>query len=291
MMYRTQEDNICNISWTMRVLFFTLMVLSNLSEAFLSLPLNSIHNKHVLQSNSQHSMVANNQNVVVISPPGGVGEVAAVQAAKMGSSVKWFVVSPQSSSSGAVSLSAETLESIEGKGSLELAGANAETMLLPADDASSALKAVSTWCSNADSIICTIDGIEESVMKAARAPGVSAKQMEETELIKMNYVVLDAIKVAAKEACTSTSSMKIAVIPADMDMASNSKKQGDDDDDDEDNKSNALTSFFGGNKVKVPKSLSKAMSSNGSKNFAIIRYGELFGIPESSVSHINNPFG
>ena len=55
------------------------------------------------------------------------------------------------------------------------------------DDPSSAPNAVSTWCgSGSNGIICVMDGISETVMKAARMPGVSAKQMEENELVKMN---------------------------------------------------------------------------------------------------------
>lgn len=252
--------------------------------------------KASIQSNVQNTRVnslemsTNGQNIVVISPPGGVGEVAAVQAAQMGSSVKWFVVSPpsQTSSSSSVSISSEAIQSIEGKGSLELAGASAETLLLPNDDPLSAIKAVSTWCSNANGIICTVDGIQDAVLSAARAPGASAKLMEESELRKNNEIVSDAIKVAAKEACgTSSSIMKIAVIPAEMDIPKVRKNSAaDDEDDSEEGGSGFLSSLFGGNKVDVPKTLSKAMNANGMKqNFATLRYGELFGIPESSVSN------
>ena len=228
------------------------------------------------------SMSANNQNIVIISPPGGVGEVAAVQAANMGSSVKWFVVTPPLQSTSAVSLSTEALESIQGKGTLELAGAKADTLLLPSDDPLSALKAVSTWCSNANSIICTFDGIEESVLKAAKGLGVNPKELDGSELFKTNNLVLDAIKVAAKEACSSTTSMKVAVMPATMDV---SNTKGSEENEEQEGK-NLLSSLFGDNKVEVPKSLSKAMTASGLKKFAILRYGELFGIPESSVSFI-----
>ena len=254
--------------------------------SYKSSPVSIQSNAHSSRANTLQ-MSANGQNIVVISPPGGVGEVAAVQAAQMGSSVKWFVVSPPSqTSSSSVSLSSEAIQSIEGKGSLELAGASAETLLLPSDDPSSAIKAVSTWCSNANGIICTVDGIQEAVVNAARAPGTSAKQMEESELRKNNEIVSDAIKVAAKEACgTSSSIMKVAVIPAEMDTPKTNKNSADDDNSEE-GSSGFLSSLFGGNTVDVPKTLSKAMSSNGMKqNFATLRYGELFGIPESSVSH------
>ncbi len=223
--------------------------------------------------------MSSQQNIVVISPPGGVGEVAAVQAAQMGSSVKWFVVSPPTQTSSAVSISSEAIQSIEGKGSLELAGAAADTLLLPKDDPASALSAVSTWCSDASGIICTVDGIQDAVLSAARAPGVNPKQLEATELRKSNEIVSDAIKVAAKEACTQLSTMKVAVIPAEVDIG---KDNGDDESGD--GEPGLLSSLFGGNKVEVPATLLKAMTSSAKQNFATLRYGELFGIPESSVS-------
>lgn len=256
------------------------LVLPLSSQAFLPSLSKSINNNFYNGQTVPLQMSASNQNVVVISPPGGVGEVAAVQAAKLGSSVKWFVVSPPSqTASAAVTISSEALESIDGNGSLELAGADAETLLLPSDDPSSALKAVSTWCSNASGIICTLDGVDEAVIRASRRPGVSAKQTEASELMKINNIVSDAIKVAAKEACSSPSTMKVAVVPAFMDN-SNSKE---DNDEEEDNETNLLSSLFGEKKINVPKSLSKAMRTSGSSNnFATLRYGELFGIPESS---------
>jgi len=222
------------------------------------------------------------QNLVVISPPGGVGEVAAVQAAKSGSAVKWFVVSPPEQTASAVTISSQTLESInsDGKGgSLELAGAAADTLLLAEDDPASALKAVSTWCSNANGIICAVDGIAEAVVKAARVPGANPKSLEQGELNKVNTVVENAIKVAAKKACSSPSTMKIAVIPATMD-ALKVKDVGSEDEEEEEGPG-FLSSLFSGGKVEVPSSLSKAMKSSG-RNFATLRYGELFGIPESS---------
>ncbi len=131
------------------------------------------------------------------------------------------------------------------------------------------------------------DGIEEAVTRAARQPGVSAKQMEESELMKMNAVMADAIKVAAKEACSAfsskTSVMKVAVMPCSMDIPKVMKKGGNGEEEEEG--SGFLSSLFKGNKVDVPKTLSKAMKTDGSsQNFATLRYGELFGIPESSVS-------
>jgi hypothetical protein len=218
--------------------------------------------------------MATSQNLVVISPPGGVGEVAAVQAAKMGSSVRWFVISPPASTSS-VTLSALTMDSIQKSngGTVELAGAKADTLLLPPDDSASSVKAVSTWCGSADGVICVMDGVEEAI--AALNEQVGGKGMEYNELQKAKNSMIDAIKVAAKEASGSVTGMKVVVLPA---------AQAGDDDEDKESGDGFLSGLLGGNKVDVPASLNAAMGSN---NLATLRHGELFGLPESSVSKIS----
>lgn len=235
----------------------------------------NVHSAAALQ------MSAAPQNLVIISPPGGIGEVAAVEAAKKNASVRWFVISPPSKTgapTSTVTLSSQTLESIDGLGELQLAGAQADTLLLPTDDPASALSAVSTWCKDAQGVICVVDGIEEAVATAARMPGANPQEMEPKELRKMNNIMMDAIKVASSEA-SSSSVMKIAVLPAAMDLSS--LKKGQEEEEEEDGKG-FLSTLFAGNNVEVPGTLSKAMTSGGSSNFATLRYGELFGIPESS---------
>jgi hypothetical protein len=92
-------------------------------------------------------------SVVVVSPPGGVGEVAAVKAACLGSSVRWFVVSDSTSPS--VSLTSQAMQRIgDNQGSLELAGASVEDLEAGGD----ALSAVSKWTGDANALICTYDG-------------------------------------------------------------------------------------------------------------------------------------
>lgn len=198
--------------------------------------------------------------LVVISPPGGIGEVAALQAAKMGASVRWFVISPPSSTT-----SVTIPPNISG---IEVAGAQADTLLLPTDDASSAVKAVATWCASASGIICVMDGIEQSV-----AAMNSVKPMEYAEIEKTKSVMMDAIKIAAKEASGSVSSqgMKIAILSADL--------IGSDEEKEEEKGGGLLGGIFKGNQVGVPSSLISAMGTN----VATLRYGELFGLPESSV--------
>lgn len=147
-----------------------------------------------------------------------------------------------------------------------MAGAEADTLLLPVDDESSAVRAVSTWCSAADGVICVTDGVEQSIAALNSQPG--AKPMDYSELQKTTKIMMDAIKVAAKEASGSSSGVKVAVLPADME-AGGEEKSG----------PGLLQGLLGGNKVEIPASLNAAMGGN---NLAVLRYGELFGLPESS---------
>ena len=142
-----------------------------------------------------------------------------------------------------MSLSSSTLEEVaKNGGKVELAGAKADTLLLNSDDPSSAVSAVSTWCSQASGIICTVDGADDSPEEK---------------------VVIDAIKVAAKEACVSNSAtMKVAVLPSSMEIENVEEEEG----------NNFFGSLLGGNKVVVPPSLKSAISSGVKGNTGILRY-------------------
>ena len=93
------------------------------------------------------------KSLIVVSPPGGVGEVAAVKAACLGKTVRWFVVSNEAGSS--VTLAPQTLQEIsDASGALSLAGAGVEDLQAGGD----AVLAVSEWCASANGIICSYDG-------------------------------------------------------------------------------------------------------------------------------------
>jgi hypothetical protein len=216
------------------------------------------------------------KRVVVVSPPGGVGEVTAVQAAQRGSSVRWFVVTPQPSSDDSIStavvtLAQETLDRIAAAGgSLQFAGATVPT-LLSNDESSSAIPAVSTWCGAADALVCTLDGVEDA------AAGKKRRSDEVDPTIEWK----DAIKVAAFEAAKLIKGIRIAVLSASDadDMGSTSPS---------DNKEAdtgilyKVGSLFGGNKVTIPATLSEAMTSSSEDRFIKLRHGQIFGTPESS---------
>lgn len=188
------------------------------------------------------------KSLIVLSPPGGVGEVAVVKAATLGSSVKWFVVT--GTGDAAVSFAQETLQDVrEAGGSVELAGASASSLL-----DGSALPAFRQWCGGAEGMICTMDGVSGTVTKDDDP--VTTWQ--------------NAIKVAALEAASTIRGMALAVLPADEDDDANAQTD----------QGNPFLNLLGKKGVAVPSSLSVALGKP-----TTLRHGELFGIPESSVSH------
>lgn len=218
-------------------------------------------------SMSSESSSEDSKKIVVVSPPGGVGEAAAVSAAKLGNSVRWFVVSAsddsQAASSSSVSLPSSVLDAIANAGgTIELAGADASSLLLPPDDASSAIGAVSKWCGSADGLVCTYDGAADDNADA-----------------EASDTVMNAVKVAAREAAGSVAkSGRVAVLPA--------PTAADAEDDEEAKEAGGggalFQSLLGGSSVDVPSTLEGAIG-NGSIKVTKLRHGELFGIPESSV--------
>jgi len=215
---------------------------------------------------------------VVISPPGGVGEVAAVKAACLGTAVRWFVISGGSQKNN-LALSQEALDSIDNAGgTIQLAGADAESLLISENDDSgqmSALSAVSQWCGRADALLCAFDGIQQKKKNA-----VDEGKEDPAEIWE------NAIKVAAKEAAQSVSGLRLAILPA----LDNKNQQQETEDDASSGGLGDLMgklpgNIFGGNKVSVPSTLESAMmesGNSGAAQLATLRHGQLFGIPESS---------
>ena len=217
-------------------------------------------------------------DVVVISPPGGIGEIASVEAARLGGSVRWFVVSAPSlsSSSTGIALTSETLSAIEkAGGSIELAGANSESLLVNSDDGNSAASAVSTWCRGAKAILCTYDGAEEEKRRADRT-----KSADERDSGNEDKMIRSSIRVAAKEAVgvAAPGVSRIAILSAEEEMGDGEVA--------EQKAPGLLQGLFGGNAVQIPDTMSEAMQGAT----AIVRHGELFGAPESSVSHFYHYF-
>lgn len=226
------------------------------------------------------------ESVVVVSPPGGVGEVTAVESAKLGKKVSWFVVSSQNAkSSGTISLASSALQEIQAKGgSVQIAGANAQALITADNDARDA---VQTWVSqqvngNKASLVCCLDGVD-NVIKL---------DDEEREKGKADPEVVwtQGVLLAAREAA-STSNGKRICIASISDEMENDTSPDDDGDEDEGFKLNLPKpdlpfGLGGGNNNKesgyyegkgLPKSLSRAIQADTK-----LRYGSLFGLPESS---------
>jgi hypothetical protein len=202
--------------------------------------------------------------VVVISPPGGVGEVAAVKASELGSSVRWFVVSGDADNfrSEDIILSQEALDKIASAGgSVEVAGATSSSLLIPSDQSGSSVSSVSAWCGRADAIICAVDGIVDNRKK---------KDEEDPTIAWTN-----AIKIAANEAVKSITGSRIAIISSDENNDFEDEKQQDN----ELNIGNLVGSLVRSRQMEIPKSVADAL---GSSNCIRLRHGQLFGIPESS---------
>mmetsp|Transcript_16378 Transcript_16378/g.46848 ORF Transcript_16378/g.46848 Transcript_16378/m.46848 type:complete len:516 (-) Transcript_16378:1020-2567(-) len=217
-----------------------LNLLVYLTEAFVPHP--SSHGHGAPRSSFTALEISSGQSVIVVSPPGGVGEVAAVKTACLGCSVRWFVVSKEQGSS--VTLAPQALQEIsDASGSLVLAGASVEDLKAGGE----AVAAVSTWCSSANGIVCTYDGADaDNELKAA-------------------------IQVASKEAGKGVSGPRVAILGADEDLDDAYEVQSDD------GVARLVGSIFGGGQ-KGPATLARALGGNPS----IVRHGELFGIPESS---------
>lgn len=224
--------------------------------ALLSPVLGFSSSSRMSQSRMTSSSLSMKKSVVVVSPPGGVGEVTAVKAATLGSNVKWFVVSSDSAkASQSVQLNNDALvEMKEAGGSVEIAGATAQA-ILGEDDA---LQAASTWCRAGDAgLVTCLDGTDAVVRD------IEDKQNPTT-------VWQNAIKVVAKEAASGVSGRKMCIL---------SKDDSDDEDDEEQNDGGFLGGLLGGNDQKpIPASLSSAINADTK-----LRHGQLFGIPESSV--------
>lgn len=238
----------------------------------------------------------NPNNLILISPPGGIGQITAVNAAKYGSTVQWFVISPPSQyqSANVQQITPLALQEIqENDGVLQIAGANADTLLMNKEEEGSSLDAVSTWCNSAfssaaaaaagnnnipTSLIVTMDGIDAACNTII--PTLDPADKDKFNPIKFKQEYMDAIKVATKEVTSASNAAKfgrkVVIVPSDMDLEVGEGE--------EENEGGGLLGNLFGKGVAVPKTLKSAMNvgASGSGNFAIIRYGELFGIPDSS---------
>mmetsp|Transcript_16833 Transcript_16833/g.34651 ORF Transcript_16833/g.34651 Transcript_16833/m.34651 type:complete len:551 (-) Transcript_16833:942-2594(-) len=223
------------------------------------------HRQQSAFSSSSRTALDASSSIVVVSPPGGVGEVAAVRAACLGSSVRWFVISDPdeddasfSSASSVVTLAPQALRDIaEASGSLELAGATVRDLTKGGENDR---LAVSQWCGSANGLICTYDGADDG--SSGDAKGFRT-----------------ALRLAAMEASKGVSGPQVAVLSAEEDL-----EDIDSNTDEEENGgiSNLMGSLLGGNTASVPSTLPRSFSGSRNSDVCVVRHGELFGVPESS---------
>jgi hypothetical protein len=213
-------------------------------------------------------------SLVVVSPPGGIGEVSAVKAAELGASVRWFVVSsplPNKGNDAVFRLSPDAQDRIEAAGgSIQVAGSDAASLLLPvteqaSNSANSAVQAVSAWCGPVNCMVCTLDGSnpEDQRDKQKRKPD------EEDPTVAWK----NAIKVAVREASKQVSGTKIAILStSDTVDLEEQPEEGDA------GILDKVTSLWK-SKTDIPSTLPEAI---GSQDMLLLRHGQLFGTPESS---------
>ena len=268
-----------NTTRTWRACGLSLMALS-CGDGFSSLPLTlprrlSIRRLAVKTTQSVGGDT-DGRSIVVVSPPGGIGEVAAVKAATMGATVKWLVISPPSDGDGTVVLqdqlvlSQRALSDIDAAGGkVDIARSDASSVLLQKDDRNSAISAVETWCRDANGLICTYDSAE---------PTKRRKQNREEEERQIAWK--NAIKVAAKEAAKAIKGTRLAVLSADESVAPSGE-----DEESVDALKRVVGNLLGGGKVEIPSSLADAIVGEDRGELGcdlFLRYGQLFGTPESS---------
>ena len=217
-------------------------------------------------------------DVIVISPPGGIGEITVLESAKNGNAVKWFVVSSSSSdnTNNNLSLDAAALHVIQkAGGSLELAGADCTSLLY---EESGAAKAVMEWCSAGKVLLCTYDGADEEGRRSFVMNGNAEDSNGGGGVEEKAMAIKRGIRVAAREAASaSVNAVKVIALDSEEEMMleGNEEKKG--------GGGGLLDglNLFKNNKKNVPDTLAEALNGQVS----IVRYGELFGAAESSVSN------
>mmetsp|Transcript_9857 Transcript_9857/g.14671 ORF Transcript_9857/g.14671 Transcript_9857/m.14671 type:complete len:550 (-) Transcript_9857:50-1699(-) len=218
---------------------------------------------------------ARGKSLIVISPAGGVGEATAINAAKRGAFVKWFVLQQDSTesdnkskskskSSSQIAISEDVYSSIQSVGgSVELAGSSVESIL----DGGS-IGAVGTWVasSGADALICSSDNCNDNNNSNDNSSGDN-EGAEVNNYAIQNEKVYQAVCMAAKEASNvlGNACVKVAVIS----QSEREEKQK------EEGSSAAFLKGLFGNDVDCPANLCEALGSNS----LVLKHGDLFGVP------------
>jgi len=220
---------------------------------------------------------------VIISPSGGIGEITATALAKEGCIVRWFVVDDNSNKN--LYLPKETWDAInERSGELDIAGGDASSILLPESNSNSLAGNVRQWSddlgrdSKISAIVSCIDAGDIEGMDDA---------LEEDGATK---VIQNAVKSVTKIACSklppSVRRIEINSVPV---ITEESQRQQAKPTSTVANwiSKTPIGSVFGGD-GEIPSLRQALMTSSAPSdenvNLLTIRYGSLFGSPESDVS-------
>jgi hypothetical protein len=220
---------------------------------------------------------------VIISPSGGIGEITATTLAKEGCAVRWFVVDDNSNNK--LYLPKETWDAIkERSGELDIAGGDASSILLPESNSNSLAGNVRQWSDalGGDSKISAI----VACVDAGDMDGMEDGFMEDDA----TQVIQNAVKCVTKIACSKLppSVRRIEIDSVPMVAEDGPGQQA--------NPTSTVVnwisktpigSVFGGD-GDIP-SLRQALVTSSALtddnvNLLTIRYGDLFGSPESDVS-------
>ncbi|KAL7479105.1 hypothetical protein ACHAW6_004851 [Cyclotella cf. meneghiniana] len=202
--------------------------------------------------------LSSSPDLVIISPPGGISKIASLEAARLGKSIKLFIVSLSSL------LLTMLLCPTHCPPSLHLGEGE--------DDG--AVSAVEAWCKGTKAVVCTYDGAEEEERRVDKARSGEERQNKGS----VEKSIRRGIRMAARYAVggADAGAAKVVALYSGEEMgtdvgANTEEKKG-------------LLDLFRGNENAVPDTLVDAM--RGAVN--VVRYGELFGAPESSPE--SSPF-
>mmetsp|Transcript_1206 Transcript_1206/g.2442 ORF Transcript_1206/g.2442 Transcript_1206/m.2442 type:complete len:533 (-) Transcript_1206:40-1638(-) len=217
-----------------------------------------------LRSSRTMPLHMSNLNVIVVSPPAGLGETIAVRAASLGSRVRWFVISSDNSdgsdSSTKLILSPTIRKELEASGgSIDLAGCPASDLTGEngSNAAATAADALRSWIggSSASSIGAIIatedDGTDSDSGICGRAARVAAR------------VALAAVS----QTCRT-----VAVVPLGTGSGEGKEEGG------KFFLPGAISGLLGGSEVTIPPTLPFAL---GGVPDVTVSHAALFGVPET----------
>jgi len=245
---------------------------------------NKCHDGHLLRMSSlSHEDDKEKKNIIVISPPGGIGEITATTLAREGCVVRWFVVDDDDNSNNSNNkfyLPRETWEIIkEKKGELDIAGGDASSILFPESNPNSIAENVLEWC-NVNTAILSSSSAKNNVIVSCLDRGDNDDDEEEEKDRKISNAVKCVTQIACSKLPPAVKRIDIVPVPTEDGQKQQQKKFGEAD------WLSKTRGIFSGVR-DIPTTLREAMSSSSTSgqdvNLLTLRYCNLFGSPESNI--------